>query len=92
MGPPSKRVFILVPSARYQVEFCRLDQQARIEPDLLVGRGAEVVVGEDGAQGPVDPVVVQQRVGVPELDGGLGAVPVLAGRRRAEDCRRTPTS
>ena len=63
----------------------RLDQNACIEPDLLVSRGAEVVVSKHGSQGPVVPLPVQERVDRPALNGRHGPFPVLPRRGRAEE-------
>src|SRR5690606_10944878 len=57
-----------------------LDQQARVEPGLLMGRRAEVIVGEDRADGPILAALelVEQRIGPPALDRGLGPGELLA--------------
>ncbi len=55
----------------------RLDHQSGIEPGLLVGRRTEVIVSKDGPHGPVFAQIVEQRIGVPALHGGLRALPLL---------------
>src|SRR5690606_20395230 len=56
----------------------RFGEHGGVEADLLMGGGAEVVVGEDVPQAPVDVVGVDQRVGEPALQGGARAQPVAA--------------
>ncbi|MNZ64195.1 hypothetical protein D3C78_823620 [compost metagenome] len=63
----------------------RLGQHSGIQAQLLVGRWAEVVMGEDGAQAAVDVVHVDQRVGEPALHGCARPHPV--GPAKAAEVR-----
>ncbi|MNF44701.1 hypothetical protein D3C84_258160 [compost metagenome] len=56
----------------------RFGQHGGIQAQLLVGRWAEVVVGEDGAQATVDILGVHQRVDEPALHGRTRAQPITA--------------
>ena len=55
----------------YHFESLRLDHEAGVQPDLLVRRRSEMIVGEDGPQGAV-------------LSGaqGIGALPAWNGFRQ----------
>src|SRR5882672_1447420 len=50
-------------------------------------RRTEVIMSKDGAQRTVTATIVQQRVGHPKLDCGLGSFEILAWRRSAENSR-----
>src|SRR6185369_673691 len=63
-----------------------LDHQAGIETSLLVSRRSKVVVGENGAESTVFPVVVESIVGKPPLHGCLC---VFSAEKRMQFAFRT---
>ena len=68
-----------------------LDQQPAIEPCLLVGRRAEMVVREDRAQRPVNPLIIDHGVGPPARARGLRGRALSLPVTERIDSGRQPT-